>query len=87
VIVAGGYCKDVYGVVDASTAAVCTYDSLTIVAWSAAAPVKYDTCVQIIHVIEPQSVPLFKPPVIAVLVLSLILIVAISLRKRTRGGG
>jgi hypothetical protein len=41
-----------------------------------------DTCVQVIHVVEPSSVPLFTVPVVTILVLALILAVAIFMRRR-----
>ena len=79
--VAGGTCEDVYGIIDASSAVACDYDTLTIVVWIGAT---YDTCVQVIHVVEPQPVPLLTPPVLAILVLALILIASIFLRRRMR---
>jgi|WetSurMetagenome_2_1015567.scaffolds.fasta_scaffold08506_2 hypothetical protein len=84
VIVDGGACKDVYGVIDAGTALSCTYDTLTIVVWSAAAPIVYDTCVQVVHVIEGcgMCVPVFTPAVAAVLVLALLLVAAVFIRRR-----
>jgi len=85
VIVAGGYCKDVYGVVDASAAPLCAYDTLTIVAWSLAAPVTYDTCVEIIHVVEPQSVPLLSRGAVAAFVAAMLLVAARVLGRRARG--
>jgi hypothetical protein len=79
VTVDGGACKDVYGVIDAGTALACDYDTLTIIAWAGAA---YDTCVQVIHVIEPEPVPLFTVPVVTILVLALILAAAVFMRRR-----
>jgi C1A family cysteine protease len=84
VSVSGGECKDIYGIVDAGTAITCTYDTLSIVVWSTTPPALYDTCVQVIHVVEPTSVPMFTPPVVAILVLALILIAAIFMRRRMR---
>jgi len=75
----GGECKDVYGIIDASGATACDYDTLTIVVWIGST---YDTCVQVIHVIEPQPVPLFTVPVITILVLALILAAAVFMRRR-----
>lgn len=48
----GGDCEDVYAIVNASVAAVCTFDTLTIIAWDQASGTVYDTCVQIIHVLD-----------------------------------
>jgi len=78
----GGECATVYGVIDAGTASICDYDTLTIIAWSVASPVVYDTCVQLIHVVEPVPVPLFTALVVTVLVLALVLAAAVYLRKR-----
>lgn len=77
----GGACKDVYGVVDAALALACDYDTLTIIVWTPE-PVVYDTCVQVIHIIEPQPVPLFTVPVVTILVLALILAAAVFMRRR-----
>jgi hypothetical protein len=77
----GGACKDVYGVIDAGTALACDYDTLTIIVWTPE-PVLYDTCVQVIHVIEPEPVPLFTVPVVTILVLALILAAAVFMRRR-----
>ncbi len=82
----GGACKDVYGVVDAGTALSCTYDTLTIVAWGAVEPVVYDTCVQVVHVIEDCcGVPVFTPAVAAVLVLVLLAAAGVFMRRRIAG--
>jgi hypothetical protein len=81
VTVDGGACKDVYGIIDAGLALACDYDTLTIIVWTPV-PVVYDTCVQVIHVIEPQSVPLFTVPVVTILVLALILAAAVFMRRR-----
>jgi hypothetical protein len=79
----GGACKDVYGVINAGTAISCTYDTLTIIAWSAAAPIVYDTCVQVVHVIENCcGVPVFTPAGAAILVLALVLVAAVFMRRR-----
>jgi len=79
--VGGGGCKDVYGIIDAGDAEVCDWDTLTIIVWTPE-PVVYDTCVQVIHVIEPISVPLFTVPVVTILVLALILAAAVFMRRR-----
>jgi len=84
IAVAGGECGDVYGIINAGSSIACTYDTLTIIVWTTAAPIIYDTCVQVIHVIEPTPVPLMSPLVIAILVLALILIASIFLRRRMR---
>jgi len=81
VTVDGGACKDVYGIIDAGIALECDYDTLTIIVWTPA-PVVYDTCVQVIHVIEPEPVPLFTVPVVTILVLALILAAAVFMRRR-----
>jgi hypothetical protein len=81
VTVDGGACKDVYGIIDASLALECDYDYLTIIVWTPA-PVVYDTCVQTIHIVEPETVPLFTAPVVTILVLALILAAAVFMRRR-----
>jgi hypothetical protein len=77
----GGACKDVYGIIDAGLALACDYDTLTIIVWTPT-PVVYDTCVQVIHIIEPEPVPLFTVPVVTILVLALILAAAVFMRRR-----
>lgn len=77
----GGTCKDVYGVINAGLALACDYDTLTIIVWTPV-PVVYDTCVQVIHIIEPIPVPLFTVPVVTILVLALILAAAVFMRRR-----
>jgi C1A family cysteine protease len=83
VSVEGGACKNVYGVIDAGAAVACTYDTLGIVAW-AGAPAVYDTCVQVIHVIEAVPVPVLTAPVVAILVVLLLLAAAVLMRRRMR---
>ena len=78
--VVGGECEDVFGIVDAGTALVCTWDTLTIVVWAADGSV-YDTCVQAIHVVEPIPVPLFTAPVVTILVLAMILAAAVIMKR------
>jgi hypothetical protein len=80
----GGTCKDVYAVIDAGTSLVCDYATLTIIAWidDPEQGLVYDTCVQRIHVVEPQPVPLFTVPVVTILVLALILAAAVFMRRR-----
>jgi hypothetical protein len=80
--VAGGECREVYGIVDAGLADICDYDTLTIIAWSTAAPIVYDTCVQLIHIVESEPVPLFTAPVVTILVLAMILAAAVFMRRR-----
>ena len=77
----GGTCKDVYGIVDAGAATVCTYDTLTIIAWDAATGTVYDTCVQAIHIVEPVPVPLFTTPVITIMVLGMITAGAVVMKR------
>jgi hypothetical protein len=77
----GGECRDVYGILNAGVTPVCTYDTLTIIVW-VGSPAVYDTCVQIVHVITPLSVPLFTAPVVTILVLALILAAAVFMRRR-----
>jgi len=79
VTVNGGEQEDVFGILDAGTAEICTLDTLTIIAWSGAA---YDTCVQLVHVISPVTVPLFTTPVVTILVLALVLAAAVFMRRR-----
>jgi len=81
--IVGGECKDVYGVIDASAALVCDYYTLTIIVYTTKIqPTVYDTCVQVVHVVEPVPVPLFTVPVVTILVLALILVAAVFMRRR-----
>ena len=83
VTIIGGEEKLIHAILDAGTAPVCTYDKLTILVWSLAGPtIWYDTCVQIVHVVEPVPVPLFTVPVVTILVLALILAAAVFMRRR-----
>jgi hypothetical protein len=77
-------CNFVYAILNAGTVPECTYDTLTIVAWDYTYPETtiYDTCVQIVHVVEPQPVPLFSAPVVTILVLAMILAAAVFMRRR-----
>jgi hypothetical protein len=77
--VPGGDCQTVYGIIDASASGVCEYDTLTIVAWRGDL---YDTCIQVIHIVEPIEVPLFTTPVVTILILAMILAAAVFLRRR-----
>lgn len=76
-----GDCVDVYGLLDAGEALVCTYDTLTILAWDVATGEVYDTCVQAVHVVEPVPVPLFTAPVVTILVLAMILAAAVIMKR------
>jgi hypothetical protein len=82
VSVPGGECKDVYGIMNNVSSLACTYDTLTIIVWSAAQPVVYDTCVQVVHVVESCCVPVFTPAVAAILVLALVLVAAVFMKRR-----
>ncbi len=79
--VVGGTCGDVYGIIDAGAGVVCTFDELTIIAWDATTGTVYDTCVQLIHVVEPVPVPLFTAPVVTILVLAMILAAAVIMKR------
>ena len=82
--VPGGACEYAYGVIDASGAAECDYDTLTILGYvNPPGPGDfYDTCVQVIHVIQPQPVPLFTTPVVTIMVLAMVLAAAVIMRRR-----
>ncbi len=77
--VPGGECATIYGEVDASLAETCDYDTLTIIAWAGDT---YDTCVQLIHIVDPVPVPLFSAPVVTILVLAMLLAAAVLMRRR-----
>jgi hypothetical protein len=85
VVVDGGECEPVYWVGDAGATPPCTYEELTIIVWSTTPPLAYDTCVQLVHVIERKSVPLFTAPVVTILVLAMILTAAVFMRRRAAG--
>jgi hypothetical protein len=80
--VAGGKCVDVFGVLNAGTTLPCTWDTITTICWTVVVTPQYDTCVTIIHVVEPSTVPLFTVPVVTILVLALILAAAVFMRRR-----
>jgi hypothetical protein len=82
VLVAGGECEQVYWIGDAGATPPCTLEELTIIAWTTSPPIVYDTCVQLVHVIERKSVPLFTAPVVTILVLAMILSAAVFMRRR-----
>jgi hypothetical protein len=79
--VPGGECQAVYGILDAGAAAIGTEDELTIVVWDAATGTVYDTCVQLVQVVEPIPVPLFTAPVVTILVLAMILAAAVIMKR------
>lgn len=79
--VGGGLCHDVYGILNAGEAEVCDYDTLTIIAWSTEGDIIYDTCVQVVHIVEPVDVPLFSTPVVTILVLAMILAAAVIMKR------
>jgi hypothetical protein len=54
--------------------------------WTTGETALYDTCVQVIHVVEPEPVPVLTPPVAAILVITLVVIAAIFIRRRMRSG-
>jgi hypothetical protein len=80
--VPGGKCVDVFGIINAGSALPCTHDTLTTICWTVVATPLYDTCVMVLHVVEPASVPLFTMPVVTILVLALILAAAVFMRRR-----
>lgn len=83
--VPGGECEQIYGIINAGSADVCDLDTLTIIVWVPGLPdteAVYDTCVQLVHVIEPVPVPLFTTPVVTILVLSMILAAAVLMKRR-----
>jgi hypothetical protein len=77
----GGECSDVYALVNASGSSNGHKAELEIIAWDLTGVV-YDTCVQIVEVIEPVPVPLFTTPVVTILVLAMILAAAVIMRRR-----
>jgi hypothetical protein len=79
--VVGGTCETVYGIIDAGLSDVCDYDTLTIIAWDDETGTVYDTCVQVVHIVEPVPVPLFTTPVVTILVLAMILAAAVIMKR------
>ncbi len=77
----GGECRDAFATLNADTTHIDVLDTLTIIAWMGV-PAVYDTCVQLVKVIEPRNVPLFTVPVVTILVLALILAAAVFMRRR-----
>jgi hypothetical protein len=83
--VPGGDCAWVYGIIDASAAAIDDVDTLTIIGKYKAGPVKVnDTCVQAIIIVEPIAVPLFTRPVVTIMVLAMILAAAVVMKRRAK---
>jgi hypothetical protein len=82
ITVAGGECGQVFWIANAGATPACTEEELTIIAWAITGPVAYDTCVQIVHVVERKAVPLFTAPVVTILVLAMILTAAVFMRRR-----
>ena len=80
----GGECGDVLALIDASEAEMSDMDTLTIIAWTMEAPVQYDTCVQLVMVIEPEFVPLFSATSFFILVIFFISIAALFIMKRSK---
>ena len=78
--VGGGECRTVYASVDASAACIGDTADLQIIAWVGT---KYDTCHQIVEVIEPRAIPVFSDTVMTVLVLALILAGAIIIGRKS----
>lgn len=52
IIVTGGECDEVYATVDGTSATYLAIDTLTIIAWDTPTGSVYDTCVQLIQVLE-----------------------------------
>lgn len=80
----GGNCKDVYAVLNAGYSGsvhACTYDTLTIIAWH---ETSYDTCVQVVHVIELCCIPLLSLPAILILVAALAIVAGIFIARRLK---
>jgi len=86
VLVTGGDCEDVYGIIDAGSANIGDYDELTIIAWDTETGTMYDTCVQIIQVIEPKYPSVLTAPVVTILVLAMILAAAMIMKRRAASG-
>ena len=75
-------CADIAAVLDASSSSVGDTDTLTIVAWTVAVPVAYDTCVQIVQVAEVQFVPLMGTPLLVLFAAVSLFIAALVMRRR-----
>jgi hypothetical protein len=78
--VSGGECRTVYATVNANNACLGDTADLQIIAWVDS---KYDTCHQIVEIIEPRPVPVFDNTVLTVLVLGLILAGAIMIGRHS----
>lgn len=83
-LVEGGACADVYGVVNSRYSNVCTFDTLTIVAWDAGSGTIYDTCTQLVHILEPFLTPLLTLRSAGILVAALLLAGYAILRRVRR---
>jgi hypothetical protein len=83
ITVPGGECEHVYGLIDVVYDDLCNWDTLTIIAWTTEEGPFYDTCacVQMIHVVEPQPVPMFNRATLLFIVLALILSGAFFVRR------
>ena len=82
--VPGGDCEWIYGIIDASAAAIDETDELTCIGFfDATGPGGiYDTCVQGIIIVEPVDVPRFTRPVVTIMVLAMILAAAVVMKRR-----
>ncbi|MCK4236063.1 MAG: DUF4347 domain-containing protein, partial [Candidatus Krumholzibacteria bacterium] len=81
VIVPGGECGDVFGIIDAGNAVEGDRDTLEIMAWSVDDPTITAAATQIVYV-EEGTVPLSTAPMVTVLVLAAIAAAAFLMRKR-----
>jgi hypothetical protein len=77
-------CMDVVAMIDASEAGISDMDTLTIIAWSLGTPVVYDTCVQLVQVVEPEYVPVFSAPVSVITALLMVMAASLFLKKRSK---
>ncbi len=82
----GGDCGKVYAIVNAKFADVCDMDTLTIIAWDQASGTVYDTCVQLVHVVEDCCLAPLTPQVVAIMAVLMVLAAAIMIRRRVAGG-
>jgi hypothetical protein len=82
VIVAGGASEDVFGILDASTAEVGTWDLITCRAWTLIGDVEVaDTGITKVYVIEPQPVPMLSVQLQCMLALMLLIVSACFLKR------
>jgi hypothetical protein len=79
----GGYIKT-YGVIDASLAVEGDTDTLTIIGYTEISGPggSYDTCIQVVRIIEPIGSPTISPRIMVILILSLLTAAALVMRKR-----